>query len=249
MFEQPETQQTGPTDDNPLEALVGEGKKFQTVEDLAKGKLEADSYINQLQAETKQYREMLAESKLKQDEKIDKILETLSSRQAPETTTPPAPVPPTSADLTLNPTKEKEVDLETMVSNLLAQREQQTSAEKNLTTVQQQMNAVYKDKSAQVIQDKANEMGTSVEALKGIAESNPKMFLKLMDVSDRQDTGSLSFTQTSVNTEANAKTDDGSVRNKNWWNAQRREKGRNWFFKPEQQQLYLNDMQALGSKF
>jgi len=47
------TQTGDQTSKTSLEELVGEGKKFKTVEDLAKGKLEADSFIAQLEGELK----------------------------------------------------------------------------------------------------------------------------------------------------------------------------------------------------
>ena len=45
---------TGDTNPSPLAELVGDGKKFQTVEDLAKGKQESDAFIVKLQDENAQ---------------------------------------------------------------------------------------------------------------------------------------------------------------------------------------------------
>jgi hypothetical protein len=63
--------------------LVGEDKKFKTVEDLAKGKLEADSYIEQLKEENRIAREKLGElegSKSK-DETVSELLRAVREHQ------------------------------------------------------------------------------------------------------------------------------------------------------------------------
>ena len=44
-----------------LDQLVGEGKKFKTIEDLAAGKLKSDQHVEQLEGENKVAREKVAE--------------------------------------------------------------------------------------------------------------------------------------------------------------------------------------------
>src|SRR5688572_24600607 len=44
---------------NPLADLVGENKKFKTVDDLAIGKLQSDAFIQKLQDENKELRDLV----------------------------------------------------------------------------------------------------------------------------------------------------------------------------------------------
>ena len=43
---------------DPLQELVGEGKKFKSIEDLAKSKVEADRFIDKLKSENDALRKL-----------------------------------------------------------------------------------------------------------------------------------------------------------------------------------------------
>ena len=58
------------TIENPLETLVGEGKKFKDADALARAAIEKDRFILQLQAENAQMR-----TSLKGEQKIDEFLD------------------------------------------------------------------------------------------------------------------------------------------------------------------------------
>lgn len=73
------TQQSGSTEPSQSEivaALVGEGKKYKTVDDLAKAYVHADDFIEQLKAENRQLKEQSVASKT-----IDDVLERLQQQQ------------------------------------------------------------------------------------------------------------------------------------------------------------------------
>jgi beta-phosphoglucomutase-like phosphatase (HAD superfamily) len=97
--------------DNPLEALVGDNKKFKTVEDLARAKWESDQYIKTLE----QGRDQLREDYLKALEaaqtgpQVKELLDQLKNQTQPvihqnaDNVTAP----------TLDPTKVKEMATQT----------------------------------------------------------------------------------------------------------------------------------------
>lgn len=62
-------------EESPLDLLVGEGKKFRTIEDLAKGKLEADRFIEQLKSELDELRKKSEEA-----EKMSLTMEELFAK-------------------------------------------------------------------------------------------------------------------------------------------------------------------------
>jgi hypothetical protein len=73
------TQQSGSTQPSQSEivaALVGEGKKYKTVDDLAKAYVHADDFIEQLKAENRQLKEQTVANKT-----IDDVLERLQQQQ------------------------------------------------------------------------------------------------------------------------------------------------------------------------
>src|SRR5690242_15072647 len=69
---------------DPLELLVGEGKKFKTPQDLAKGKMESDKFIVQLQKEQAALRE-----ELNKRLSVEEFVEKMNKAPAPSASTPP----------------------------------------------------------------------------------------------------------------------------------------------------------------
>ena len=55
---------TTPNLDNPFEALVGEGKKYKTQDDLAKSVLHKESHIQRIERENAELREALTKNGL-----------------------------------------------------------------------------------------------------------------------------------------------------------------------------------------
>jgi hypothetical protein len=88
--------QTQEEHQNYLELLVGEGKKFKTVEDLAKSKLHADKHIADLQEEL----EELRQHKSTMDEVLAELRKSKPTQVEPDPATVAAPVPVKGEDVT-----------------------------------------------------------------------------------------------------------------------------------------------------
>lgn len=236
-----------------LAQLVGDGKKFKTVDDLAKGKLQSDTYIEQLQSETAQYRQML-ESNTERDQKVDQIFELLSKRSDPQetqntmvneqNTTVTEPSGSSKPDGMFSSPE----DLDKYVTKLIEGRETAGKANANLAEVQSKLTEKYSDKSPDFIKTRASELGITVEDMKSLAERSPAAFYRMMGM-DTSKESSLSFADSIKSAEANTKESDGTTRNREWWNTQRRTKGNSWFLRPENQKMYFADANTLGSKF
>jgi len=93
----PEVEQSVP---NYMEELVGEGKKYATDEDLAKGAYNANIHIGKLEAETAEFRRLAEEAKSKEDH-LETIV-NLISKPVEETVVEQPKVDPVVAE----PTKE-----------------------------------------------------------------------------------------------------------------------------------------------
>lgn len=159
------------TDERPsdyLEALVGEGKKFADAQALAKGKYEADVYIENLKAELDNLRAEAAAQK--------KIEELLAQRQATNQEPSPAPEahqPAREAGKTLS-----EEDLVAKIRETLAAESSQNAIRSNVTAVAERLVAEYgdEDRANEVVRNKARELGVSVEFLQEVAAKSPKAF-------------------------------------------------------------------------
>lgn len=152
--------------------LVGEGKKFKEVKDLAKGKVESDRYIEVL---TKKLDDAVKElnTRTSLDTFLDKMKDGKPAQEPAVTTTPSG----TPQDL-------DDSVLEQKLANILARRDQQTSAEKNMATVTEALTSQFggAEQAKLVINHKAKEVGMSPKALQQIAETSPSAFFKLIGV-------------------------------------------------------------------
>jgi hypothetical protein len=155
-----------------LNDLVGEGKKFKTVDDLAKAKLESDNFIESLKRENKEMREDLA-ARLTVEQALAKARESGSVE-------PPKPTENT-------PIQNRQDNLGDQIEQALARRDQVRSIQSNIEIVTTKMTEIYGsvDKAAETISTRSKELGMSVEALQQMAASNPKAFFKLLDVDDK----------------------------------------------------------------
>lgn len=154
---------------NPLEHLVGEGKKFKTVEDLAKGKLYSDLFVTKLENDAKAYKERA--------DQIEAELATLKSRATEtvnmvnnETT---AATPQSS---TTNVTDDK-LDIDSLVDKRLASIRETEKRQANMDMVRETLERNLGDKYVEHMNKLGDEYGK--DYLLKMAQENPRAFLKL----------------------------------------------------------------------
>ena len=157
------------------ETLVGEGKKFKTDEDLARGKLEADNHILRLEAEAKEMREELnrrlaAEEILKQIEERHKAALESGSRETPSSDERPN-----------NPGVSKD-EIEKFVQSQLQERETLNTHKSNLATVKDQLVRKYGADYKTKVREKLNQLSLGEDFANGLAATQPKAFLELVGV-------------------------------------------------------------------
>jgi|15BtaG_2_1085339.scaffolds.fasta_scaffold00834_4 hypothetical protein len=153
-----------------VDELVGEGKKFKTVEDLAKGKQESDTFITELQAKLTN-----AEAELQKQDYASELLATLQDKTAQ---LEPNPVV-NSLNTNDQPALSAE-DLKSLVETTLSEREQSAITSSNLKAVEDAMTKAYGTEASVKVKEKATELGMSVEDLQTIASKSPSLFLQTM---------------------------------------------------------------------
>lgn len=166
-----------------LAELVGEGKKYKSVEDALKSVPHAQTHIQRLEDEMKQMKEELERRKA-----AEEILEEIRSGVSQGTSQP------TKAEL--NP----EV-VEQTVSAILSKREAEVKAQTNVASVISNFEKAFGDKTkAQEMYLKvAEESGLSVKELNRLSATSPEAVLKLAGL-NKKETPSAGKIHSTVNT-------------------------------------------------
>lgn len=227
-----------------LEQLVGEGKKFATVEDLAKGKLAADAHVSTLEAEAAATKDQLA---------------TLNREKGTEYTV---------ADLmkaVKDATDSKEGDaegtkpmsseeLQELIKSAIAGEKQTSTKDANRA----KGNALVLSKAngnievAQaLIAERATAVGMTPASLAELSESSPEAFAKLMEIdstTQAPSTGALHSVNTDV-LNAGVMEVDG-YKTRSYYEAKRKEMGNLKYIHDKSLQTEMQRAsQALGAKF
>jgi len=156
---------------NPLETLVGEGRKYATVEELAKAYDHADKTIADRNRELALMREEL-NARLDAEE-LFKRLEPREPNHEPRESPLKDLQPPVE-----EPKIDKDVDLAERIREELARAEKERIARTNLDVVQNRLIEAYGDqaKANEVIRAKAAELGIPLKLLEDVAAQSPKAF-------------------------------------------------------------------------
>ena len=230
--------------DNPLTSLVGSGKKFATAEELARGKLEADKHISQLEGELKLMREEMAkiEGQKVKEHTITDLMDAIknANKQAdPEGNHPIS-----------------EEDLRKTVSEIMEGRlEEQTRLENRARANKAVLDKVNGDVEAakSYVAERAKELIMSVEDLQSLSERSPSAFLKLIGSEPKPGSPGVSSLHG-----ANTATIEGSSpqmeidghRTKAYYSKLKEELGpQKYWMDTKIQSQYMKDSIALGDRF
>lgn len=168
-----------PVDENKnyFEELVGEDKKFKSVEDLAKGKAQSDSYIKTLEERLDEMREDYL--KLREEHmagpKLQELLDKLDSEK----------------QLTREPPKTQEVDkatafdpktVESLISSSIQKHEQTKKEQENYTLVKNKLIEQFGSKYQESLKARSEQLGLSENEVNEMARKNPKLFTKTFDL-------------------------------------------------------------------
>lgn len=163
--------------DAAFEALVGEGKKYTSPQEMAKAYLHADQTITQRNKELQELREELNVRK-----SVEEQLRNVAPRQAADIP-PRVDNPPVVANEAPKFTDE---DLDKRIRETLKQDRDQQSLADNLNIVSEKMIEVFGGdaKAKEVLTIRAQELGVSVEFLRSVAAQSPKAFYAQLGLDD-----------------------------------------------------------------
>lgn len=226
-----------------LNSLVGDGKKFRTVEDLAKSKVESDSFIEQLKRENAEARRALAEAenKLKDSAGLERLVDSLKNNQGKDGSGN-QPTPPVSLE-----------DLQKLVRAVTTEEKQKELRSANKSEVDK---ALIKakgtpEKAAEFVREQAVKLGLSPTQVRELSETSPAAFITLFGLQVEQDRKPILRPGPALNSEAALREMDSSgKRTYSWYEAKRKEMGAAKFFGDfALQRQKQQDMRAMGAAF
>lgn len=153
-----------------LDALVGEGKKFSTTEDLAKGKLAADNHIATIEAENARLKAQLdADKKASEKEaSVKELIDTVKAAQAEGST------------------QGKTLSAEELAAMVKTVMKDEKSADTKAANRSRGNELVLKlaegnvDTARLLVAQRAEALGMTPAALAAVSESSPQAFTELM---------------------------------------------------------------------
>lgn len=218
-----------------LSQLVGPDKKFKTVEDLAKGKLEADRFIGNLTSEQKELRDTLREYE-ERLAKVETIRDVLGERG--------------SADSTDNQTGRISAE---EIAKLVDERMSAATARQRAAAERERANAALlkhvggdEAKAREYIAREASRLNMSPKELGALAEKSASAFERLVGISKPNPTPSSVSFDPAVNPDTNP--GEGQERNQAYYANLRKKLGHR-FYEPDIQQQRMRDAARLGERF
>jgi hypothetical protein len=237
IFDQETQGQTAPTDAelntqqqaDHLAALVGEGKKYKTVNDLAKSRLEADAFIEQLKTENAGLRQDYSKAQEKVTEQ-DTLKDILAKIEAARQGGSNQPAETESEDI--QERVKREVEALEMAKTARFNRETSQA------TVLQRFNN-DESKAKEFMAGEAKRLNITTEMLGKISESSPEAFNRMLGLSSQSHHGSFNG-KGNINTAA--ELSNSPTRNNSYYNKLRKEMGADFYNPKIQTQLFKDRM-------
>jgi hypothetical protein len=236
------TQTTEPTESFVAKLVEAKGENWKDPEVLAKGKLEADRYIKELEDQLNQMRE-----DLKKEDYAEKILQEIRNKAADTSTAnrtlPNNDTAGAAQDATPQASLSEE-DLKSLVDKTLTEREKQNNVAQNIRVVDEELQRQYGTEAQKAVLKKAQELGISMDRMKELAAESPTAFFALIGE------GKKTFNpmvNSSVRTEG-VNLQPSTERDWPYYQKLRRE-NRDLYYTPKIQQQLMQDKSRLGDKF
>jgi len=217
--------------------LVGENAKFKTPQDLARGKVESDLFIEQLKRENAEMRNDLS-TRIKYEEFLDRV-ERAKLSNADDNQESREQAGQQSA---MNPE-----ELEQILERKLRERDARNTASQNLAQVQTKLRETLGPNYAQRVKEQAVSLGVTTEFLNGLAATQPRAFYRMLGIdADKGTTHSVSPPRGSVNTETFIPSGSGA-RGKSYFD-EIFKKDRNTYFSAKVQNELFKSIKEMGEE-
>jgi hypothetical protein len=240
------TQQETQSQDSYLQKLVEtRGENWKDPEVLAKGKMEADAYIKNLEDQLTQMRDDLG----KQDYAA-KLLAQLEGKASATTNEKPLVSNNnnnndggTATEGNTNLAVSEDV-LKSLVEKTLTERDSKVVTQQNISVVDSKLEELYGTEARSHVVNKSKELGVSIERMQEIASESPSAFFSLIGEPQKS---FKPMTQGSVRTEG-VNNQSSSDRDWSYYQNLRRE-NKHLYYTPKIQQQLMEDKMRMGDQF
>jgi len=219
--------------------LVGENAKFKTPQDLARGKVESDLFIEQLKRENAEMRNDLT-TRIKYEEFLDRV-ERANLSNADDNQE--------SKEQTGQLSAMKPEELEQLLERKLRERDARTTATQNLAQVQDKLRKALGPNYAQRVKEQAQTLGVTTEFLNELAAAQPRAFYRMLGLDEHrvpgQDPTSMSPPRSSVNAES--LNFGNKTKGKSYYD-EIRKKDNNLYFSPKIQNEIFASIKEIGEE-
>lgn len=216
------------------------GQHWSDPQEVAKGYLNSQEYISQLEEKNKQLEQAATKADYGQE-----ILSLLQEKANSKAATPEAT--PNSSATEQNSSQAGDVseeDLESLVSKVLTKRETENTVAQNIAEVDKKMEEAFGTDAKAHLDTRSKELGMSVEALGQLAGQSPSAFLALMGQAQTKETNKT--TQGTLNTSSTFMQKD--ERDLKYYSDMMRKNPKE-FQKLSTQQQMREDKARLGARF
>lgn len=223
--------------------LVGEGKKFKDLGELAKGKIEADRFIEDLKTENKALREIMSKGETPSSaDSLEQKINLLLSKVSGSGSAPRQP------DNQPGSAKGESVVNKDEVLKLLDERERIKVAETNVSKYNSEVTKAFGDKANEVVTKRLRDLSMDKEVFDAMVASSPQAALTLLGLSETKASAGSGDRTGSVNTEALFANQNHGVKNWAYFQRLRKEMGAD-YYKPHIQSEVLKSRKELGDDF
>lgn len=224
-----------------VEKLVAaRGPQWKDPEVIAKGKLEADTYVASLENQIKELREDLS----KQDYSKS-LLDALQNKATPSTTVAVAPNTNNSGTepADTKPAVSEDI-LKRLVEETITKKELERTEAENKRIVADKLVKDYGTNADEVVNKKAQSLGINPARLQELAAESPSAFFALVGEKDKPYVPMVTGT---INTSSASQQ---TTSDRNWAYYQNlRKSNKTLYYEPKTQRQMMDDRVRLGDKF
>jgi hypothetical protein len=166
---------------NYVEDLVGEGKKYATVEDLARSRLEADNFIERLKHETTGLRDDLSQAveELNKRASIEDFMDQMKDSYRDDVSNDHEDDRESASNSGSAMSAE---DIDRLVDERLTHRERQRTEQANIQAVKRKFEETFGSDYQSEVLRRAKDAGVDTNTIDSLAKTNPQAVFKLLDV-------------------------------------------------------------------
>ncbi len=157
-------------------------QKYASVEEALKGTANAQQFITELKTELATLKEQMTgyQTELEKRQSVEEVVSRLTAKEEPEV-----------KETTETPAFDEQ-SINQLVEQQLTQREAASKKTQNVDLVQSTLTKQFGDKTREVVQAKAKELGIAPERIGEIAAESPQMALALFNTTQSKNPGSTS---------------------------------------------------------